>query len=100
MSHHDVRESKVRKAKPLTCVVVSDKMKLSRVGKMVRLVKHNEFGKYIKLSTTIMFHDPEEKSKLGDTVLVDASKPFSARKRHQLVEVVKVASTSLNDDIV
>jgi small subunit ribosomal protein S17 len=75
-------------------------MKLSRVGKIVRLVKHAEFGKYMKRSTTIMFHDAEEKSKVGDTVLIDASRPFSARKRHQLVEVVRTASGSSKDDIL
>ena len=77
-----------KKAKPIRCVVTSDKMNKSRVGTVERLVKHPRYGKYIRRRTKLMFHDAENSSQMGDTVLVKQSSPYSARKKFELIEVV------------
>lgn len=79
----------VKKSKPILCTVTSDKCSKSRVGKYVRLVKHPVYQKYIKRTSSVMFHDEANESGLGDMVLVEASKPMSKRKRFKLTKVVK-----------
>ena len=82
---------KVKKARPLVCLVSSDKMNKSRVGTVTRLVKHATYGKYIKRRTKVMFHDEKNESKLGDRVLVSAGRPHSSRKAFELVKILERA---------
>ena len=85
----DVKNEK--KSKPFSGVVTSDKMNKSRVVTVERLVKHERYGKYIKRRTKLMFHDEKNESRMGDVVSVVASRPHSARKRFDLLEIVKKA---------
>lgn len=80
-----------KKAKPLRCTVTSDKMDKSRVAKVARLIKHERYGKFLRRSTKVMFHDEGNASKIGDEVLVKVSRPFSSRKKFELMEIVKKA---------
>ena len=81
-------ESTEKKTRAIKCVVVSDSMEKSRVGMIERKVKHPRYGKYLKRSTKIMFHDQENKSKVGDIVIVNSCRPMSASKRFALKEIV------------
>jgi small subunit ribosomal protein S17 len=87
-----VSENPTKKARPVRCVVVSDKMNKSRVGQFVRLVKHPRYGKYQRFTTKIMFHDEKNISKAGDEVLITQTRPLSARKKFQLLEIVRTAA--------
>jgi len=78
-----------KKSRPLKCVVTSDKMNQSRVATRERLVKELRVGKYLKKRSKIMFHDPENKSKIGDVVLISPSRPYSARKKFELTEILE-----------
>ena len=78
----------VKKSRPIACTVMSDSMEKSRVGLVERLVKHPRYHKYIKRSTRIMFHDEGGETKVGDKVLVEPSRPYSARKRFRLLKVL------------
>lgn len=80
-----------KKSSPLQCTVVSTKMQKSRVGQIDRLVKEGRLGKYIARRTKIMFHDEENTSQVGDSVLITPCSPKSARKRFELIKVVKKA---------
>lgn len=71
------------------CIVLSDKMDKSRVGRIVRTIKHPLLGKYIKRHTKIMFHDETNESRSGDVVLIKEQAPISKRKNFKLVSVVK-----------
>ena len=84
-------ESNSNKSKPLLGVVTSDKMSKARVCTIERTVKHSRYDKYIRRRTKIMFHDENNQSKLGDSVLIIPSKPYSARKRLNLLKIVEVA---------
>ncbi len=80
-----------KKAKPVSCVVVSDSMDKSRVGVLERNVKHPTYKKYIKRTTKLMFHDEKNETKVGDKVLIEPSRPYSAKKKFCLVKVVAAA---------
>jgi small subunit ribosomal protein S17 len=84
--------NKVKKAKPIKCIVVSAKTDKTRVAKVDRLVKEGRVGKYLRRQTKIMFHDEANKSQLGDTVLINPCRPKSASKRFELVEVLSTHS--------
>ena len=85
------QESNVKKSKPLLGVVTSDKMNKAGVCTVERTVRHARYGKYVKRRTKIMFHDESNQCKVGDSVLIIPSKPFSARKRFSLLKVVEKA---------
>ncbi|MFW7378068.1 MAG: 30S ribosomal protein S17 [Oligoflexus sp.] len=81
----------VKKSKPILGVVTSDKMNKSRVATVERFVKHTRYHKYIKRRTKIMFHDEQNSTKVGDAVLLMPSRPYSARKKFDLLRVVQPA---------
>ncbi|MBI2602029.1 MAG: 30S ribosomal protein S17 [Deltaproteobacteria bacterium] len=72
-------------------VVTSDRMNKSRVGELVRTVKHPVFGKYIKRTSKFMFHDEKNESHIGDEVTITECAPKSANKSFQLVSIEKRA---------
>lgn len=86
-----VQETKVKKARPIRCTVVSDKMQKSRVGVVERLVKEPMVGKYVRRRSKLMFHDESNLSRVGDEVLVEVTRPMSHSKRHKLKEIVRRA---------
>jgi small subunit ribosomal protein S17 len=72
-------------------VVESDKMDKTIVVKVQRLVKHPVYGKYVKQSTKLTAHDPENACGIGDKVKVMSTRPLSKSKRWRLVEVLEKA---------
>jgi small subunit ribosomal protein S17 len=75
----------------IRCVVSSDKMDKTRIGKIVRRIQHPLFKKFIKKTTKVVFHDADNTTKIGDEVLVFQTKPASARKRFAFHSVVTQA---------
>jgi small subunit ribosomal protein S17 len=75
----------------LTGVVESDKMDKTIVVKIQRLVKHPVYGKYVKQTTKLKAHDPENACGIGDKVKVMSTRPLSKTKRWRLVEVLEKA---------
>jgi small subunit ribosomal protein S17 len=71
----------------LTAVVSCDKNTKSRSVLVESLKKHPIYGKYIKTRTKMMVHDEENKSKLGDKVVIQESRPISKKKRWTVIEV-------------
>jgi len=61
------------------------------VVRIDRLVKHRTYGKYVKRSTKLTAHDPENACNIGDKVSVTATRPLSKTKRWRLVEVLERA---------
>lgn len=72
-------------------VVHSNKMNKTIVVTVERLVKHAQYGKYIKQSTKLYAHDEENKAGIGDKVLVMSTRPLSKTKRWRLIEVLERA---------
>jgi small subunit ribosomal protein S17 len=72
-------------------VVVSDKMNKSAVLLVERKVKHPVYGKYIKLSSKMHFHDEKNEAHTGDTVSIKSCRPLSKTKTWILVKVLETA---------
>ena len=70
-------------------MVESNKMDKTIVVKVERLVKHKMYGKYIKRTTKLTAHDPENTCNIGDKVSVIATRPLSKSKRWRLIEVLE-----------
>jgi small subunit ribosomal protein S17 len=71
--------------------VVSDKMDKTIVVSVGRLTRHRLYKRVIRLSTKFKAHDEANDARIGDTVLIEESRPLSATKRWRLVSVVQRA---------
>jgi small subunit ribosomal protein S17 len=71
--------------------VVSDKMDKTIVVSVERLARHPLYKRVIRLSTKFKAHDEDNTAHVGDTVLIEESRPLSATKRWRLVEIVATA---------
>jgi len=71
--------------------VVSDKMDKTIVVSVERLTRHRLYKRVIRLSTKFKAHDESNDARVGDTVLIEESRPLSATKRWRLIEVVQRA---------
>ena len=71
--------------------VVSDKMDKTIVVSVERLTRHRLYKRVIRLTTKFKAHDEDNDAHVGDTVLIEESRPLSATKRWRLVEVVQRA---------
>ena len=71
-------------------VVTSDKMMMTVVVRVDRLVKHPIYRKYVRKRKKFMAHD-EQGAKIGDKVRIVETRPMSARKRWRVVEIIQKA---------
>ncbi len=68
--------------------VVSDKMDKSATLLIERKVKHPLYGKFVKKSTKLHFHDEKNECGIGDTVQITECRPISRTKSWTLVKVL------------
>jgi small subunit ribosomal protein S17 len=80
--------------------VVSDKMDKTIVVSIERLTRHRLYKRVIRLTSKFKAHDEQNEAKVGDTVLIEESRPLSATKRWRLVEVVSRAGEGTTADVV
>lgn len=71
--------------------VVSDKMDKTIVVSVERLARHRLYKRVIRLTTKFKAHDETNDARIGDTVLIEESRPLSATKRWRLVSVTQRA---------
>lgn len=76
-------------AKTLTGVVTSDKVDKTITVKVVTHKNHPIYKKQYIASKKFMAHDEANEAKLGDKVLIEESKPISAKKRFILKKVIE-----------
>src|SRR5260370_15432845 len=81
------------KRRPESGVVTSDKMDKTRRVEIPRLVKHATYGKYIRRRTICHVHDENNESKMGDTVEIVESRPYSKTKHWRLIRVVRAVAS-------
>ena len=82
-------QAKVQRA--LTGKVVSDKMDKTVSVLIERRVKHPLYGKIIRRSKKYLAHDETNQAKVGDTVEIRESRPFSKNKTWVVTRVLQVA---------
>src|SRR4249919_391393 len=81
--------------------VVSDRMDKTIVVSVERLARHPLYKRVIRLTTKFKAHDEANEAHIGDTVLIEESRPLSATKRWRLVSVVQRGGDhALPDEIV
>ena len=81
--------------------VDSDRMDKTIVVSVERLARHRLYKRVIRLSTKFKAHDEANEAHIGDTVLIEESRPLSATKRWRLVSVVaRGGDHALPDEIV
>lgn len=80
-------ETKVQRTK--SGVVTSDKMNQTVTVMIERKIKHPLYKKYIKKSTKIHAHDPDNKCQQGDLVKIAECRPISKTKSWKVVEIVE-----------
>jgi small subunit ribosomal protein S17 len=71
--------------------VVSSKMNKSVTVSVERLIKHAEYGKYIRRTTKYRAHDEDNSCKAGDLVAIVECRPISKTKTWRVVEIVTAA---------
>ena len=87
-------ESKVeaKGARTMTGKVVSTKMQKTVAVEIERLVKHPQYGKFIRRTTKLLAHDESGAAKDGDTVIITPCRPMSRHKSWRILEVVAKAT--------
>ncbi|MDP2651154.1 MAG: 30S ribosomal protein S17 [bacterium] len=85
-----MNKEKITKAKTLTGIVVSDKMKDTIVVSVDRYVKHPKYEKYVRRSKKFKAHDTGNKARIGDKVTIVETKPISKDKHFRLIENSKL----------
>jgi small subunit ribosomal protein S17 len=67
-------------------IVVSDKSDKTVVVNVERRFTHPVLKKTVRRTKKYQAHDPENRFKVGDTVMIQESKPISKAKRWVVVE--------------
>ncbi len=71
--------------------VVSDKMDKTIVVSVERHARHPLYRRVIRVTKRFKAHDEANEARVGDTVLIEESRPLSATKRWRLAEVISRA---------
>ncbi|MGI6879267.1 30S ribosomal protein S17 [Microbacterium sp. gxy059] len=71
--------------------VVSDKMDKTIVVEVEDRRKHPLYGKIISRTKKLKAHDEQNTAGVGDLVVINETRPYSATKRWRLVEIVEKA---------
>jgi small subunit ribosomal protein S17 len=76
-----------KSANKLSGRVVSNSMNKTVAVEIERLIKHPQYGKYIRRTTKLLAHDEKNESRVGDRVTIQECRPLSRRKRWKLVSI-------------
>uniref|UniRef100_A0A832I3X8 Small ribosomal subunit protein uS17 n=1 Tax=Eiseniibacteriota bacterium TaxID=2212470 RepID=A0A832I3X8_UNCEI len=71
--------------------VVSDRMDKTVVVSIERLVKHAEYGRYVRRRAKFKVHDEKNECRVGDVIRFMETRPMSKDKRWRFVEFVERA---------
>ena len=72
--------------------VVSNKMNKTIVVAVERLKKHRIYKRTYKVTKKFHVHDENNEGQIGDTVLIEESRPISKTKHWRLVQIVRRGS--------
>lgn len=75
----------------LVGTVTSDKMDKTVVVTVERRYRHPLYKKVVRAAKKYMAHDENNECKIGDTVSIEESRPYSRRKRWVVLEIVERA---------
>jgi small subunit ribosomal protein S17 len=78
----------IKVKRQLKGIVTSDKMDKTVTVKVDRYVKHPKYGKYYTVSKKYKAHDEANAYKIGDTLLIEETKPISKDKSFVVIEKI------------
>lgn len=76
----------------LTGVVTSDKMDKTVIVEVERRYRHPRYKKVVRSVKKYMAHDEGNTCRMGDTVRIIESRPYSRRKRWAVEEILERAA--------
>jgi small subunit ribosomal protein S17 len=82
----------VKGARTLTGRVVSNRTQKTIAVEIERLIKHPQYGKFIRRTTRLLAHDETGASQEGDLVTITPCRPMSRHKSWRLLAVVSKAA--------
>lgn len=75
--------------KVMTGTVVSAAMQKTVVAQIERLVKHVDYGKYVRRRNRFKIHDEKNEAQVGDVIRFMETRRLSKDKRWRLLDFVK-----------
>ena len=78
-------------------VVMKDNRDKSIKVMVQELVKHRQYGKYIRRRTKLAVHDPRNEAQVGDKVEIVPCRRMSKSKSWRLVRVVNTAKLTKSE---
>lgn len=88
----EAQETKIRRRKTRSGLVVSDKMDKTIVVQIDRMVMHPIYKKYVKQRVKYKVHDETNEARVGDTVQIEECRPLSKQKRWRMKSVTTRAA--------
>lgn len=73
----------------MTGTVVSAAMQKTVVARIERLVKDQDYGKYVRRRSRFKIHDEKNECKVGDVIRFMETRPLSKHKCWRLLDFVK-----------
>lgn len=74
-----------KKIRKLKGTVVSDKMAKTAVVSVTHYRRHPKYLKYYKITNRFKVHDENKEYKVGDSVVIEETRPLSKEKRWKIV---------------
>ncbi len=84
-------QTKARRKRVFTGVVVSDKMDKTIVVAITKRAVHRLYKKYVTSTKKVKAHDESNDARVGDRVRVEEARPISKDKCWRLLEIVERA---------
>jgi len=75
--------------KTRTGQVVSNKMDKTVIVSVETLIRHQEYGRTMKVSNKFKAHDENNQCRIGDLVKIMETRPLSKEKRWRVVEILE-----------
>ncbi|MDQ3014910.1 MAG: 30S ribosomal protein S17 [bacterium] len=82
----------ITKKKTFSGIVTSDKMKDTAVVVIERYVKHPKYQKFMQSRKKYKVDDKGNTAKIGDTVVIEETRPISRHKTFRILEITKTAT--------
>ena len=80
-----------RSVKTRTGIVVSDKMDKTVVVQTEKMVMHPMYKKFVRRRVKYKVHDENNDARMGDTVLIEETRPLSRSKRWKIRTITQRA---------
>ncbi|MCR4278745.1 MAG: 30S ribosomal protein S17 [bacterium] len=88
----EIAKTRVTSRRQLEGVVASTAMQKTITVRVDRRVAHAKYGKYFTVSKKFKAHDEHAKASVGDTVVIEETRPLSKDKHWRLTRIVRSAS--------